>query len=136
VRDGTWTGPVGPPPSAISGSVHITVIAGGRIETDFSVSSTCATASGQQTSRPDSFEIGPLPTVGQFIAADGSVGIVGPSTATSIGGVTTTAPAAWEGRFGPDGVMRGTFSAPTSDPTDCGARVVHPSFTAGPLAAR
>jgi hypothetical protein len=100
VTDGLWTGTFGSP-AGISGKVKIRVIDHGRIETDFSTAYACPAPSGGG----GHFEIGPLPTVGYLIAADGSIG------------ATTGTEAAWSGRFAPAGVISGTLTASFCPPT-------------------
>jgi len=129
VADGLWTGSVGAPPTGINGSVTIRVIAGGRIETDFSTSYTCPLPAGE-TETPAGFEIGPLPTVGAFIGADGRVRGVGGVESVTNANVTNTARTLWSGRFSATAVLTGTFTEVAPDPKNCGAGVVHPTFTA------
>ena len=94
VADGLWTGLVDSP-AGMSGTVKIRVIDHGRIETDFSAANSCPPAGGGG----GSFEIGPLPTAGYLIGANGSIG------------VTRGTETAWSGRFAADGRIRGTFNA-------------------------
>jgi hypothetical protein len=108
VADGVWKGAVTGPPAGMTGSVKIRVIDGGRIETDFSTSYSCPAAGGGGT-----FEIGPLPTTGYLIAANGS-----------IGGATGTEQA-WAGRFAAGGLLSGTLLA-----TGCGSPTPQATFTA------
>jgi hypothetical protein len=98
VADGLWTGTVTSPAGA-SGTVRIRVIDHGRIETDFAATFVCPGGGG------GNFEIGPLPSVGYPIAADGTVGR------------TRGTQSAWGGRFGAGGVMRGTFGASFCSPS-------------------
>jgi hypothetical protein len=107
VADGLWTGTVDSP-AGVSGSVKIRVIDRGRIETDFSDAYTCPPPDGAT----NTFELGPLPTTGFLIAADGSIGGT-PRTET-----------VWRGKFAPDGVLSGQFTA-----SDC-SPAVDAEFTA------
>ncbi len=109
VADGLWTGTVAGPPAGTTGTVKLTVIDGGRIETDFSTSYACPPPTGGG----GSFEIGPLPTVGYLIAANGSIG--------AAQGTET----AWSGRFAAGGLLSGTLLG-----SECGSSTVHPTFTA------
>jgi hypothetical protein len=76
------------------------------------------------------FEIGPLPTVGAMIAADGSVGGAGSTQTVSSGSRSVTAQTAWSGHFAAGGVLSGTFTQVAPDPVACAAGIVHPTFTA------
>jgi hypothetical protein len=100
VADGLWTGSVDSPAGA-TGTVRIRVIDHGRIETDFSAAYACPPPSGGG----GSFEIGPLPSVGYPIAANGAIG------------ATRGTEAAWRGRFAAGGVMRGKFIASFCSPS-------------------
>jgi hypothetical protein len=104
VADGLWSGTIDSP-SGVSGTVKIRVIDHGRIETDFSVAYSCAAGSG-------TFEIGPLPTTGYLIAANGAIG--------GMKGTET----AWTGRFDTNGMITGTFLASACGPA------IHAGFTA------
>jgi hypothetical protein len=108
VADGLWTGSVTGGPSGAGGTVRIRVIDAGRIETDFQASYMCPPPGGS-----GSFEIGPLPTVGNFVAADGSIG--GMIGATMV----------WSGRFGAGGQLEGDLT-----PVGCGSSVAPYAFTA------
>ena len=92
VGDGTYTGPVVPPPTGITGTVRATVVGGGRVLTDLAISWYC----------PDStnagFELGPTPATGEFIGSDGAVD----GHWTPIG--------SWSGRFEPGDKLVGTFT--------------------------
>lgn len=105
VADGLWTGTVAGGPSGASGTVQIRVIDGGRVETDFQAAYTCPPYGSAH------FEIGPLPTVGSFVAADGSI--------TGFG-ITV-----WSGRFLADRQFDGNFT-----PIDCGPSSGPYTFTA------
>ncbi len=109
VADGVWKGAIGGPPAGTAGGVRIRVIDGGRIETDFSATYICP----PPNSSPGSVELGPLPTEGVLIAADGSLGGA-PGTETI-----------FRGRFGSHGTLRGMFSA-----SGCGTGLIHPTFRA------
>jgi hypothetical protein len=93
VGDGSWTGNASGTPGGASGTVQIRVIDGGRIETDFQASYTC----------PDGhtagFQIGPLPTIGNLIGADGGIGGI-------ISGEMV-----WSGQFTAGGQLTGTFTS-------------------------
>lgn len=104
VSDGQWTGTIATP-AGVSGTVKIRVIDHGRIETDFSVAYSCAAGGG-------TFEIGPLPTTGYLIAANGAIG--------GMQGTET----AWAGRFAANGSINGTFLA-----SSCGSGI-QAEFTA------
>jgi hypothetical protein len=108
VGDGLWVGTVAGPPIGTTGAVKIRVIDGGRIETDFWASYQCPPSIGGG----GSFEIGPLPSVGYLIAADGSIG--------GARGTETS----WRGRFS-GGVLSGQLEA-----ANCGSSAVYPTFTA------
>ncbi len=109
VADGVWTGTVAGPPTGTTGTVKIRVIDGGRIETDFSTSYTCPPPNGGS----GKFEIGPLPTTGYLIEANGSIG--------GAKGTET----AWSGRFAADGLLTGRLLA-----ANCGSPTIHPTFSA------
>lgn len=100
VADGLWTGTFGSP-AGISGAVKIRVIDHGRIETDFSTAYACPPPSGGA----GRFEIGPLPTVGYLIAANGSIGATAGTQGT------------WSGRFAATGVITGKVMASFCSPT-------------------
>jgi hypothetical protein len=100
VADGLWTGTVDSP-AGMAGTVKIRVIDHGRIETDFSAAYSCPPPDGGA----GHFEIGPLPTVGYLIGANGSIG------------ATKGTEAVWSGRFAAGGLMRGTFIASSCSPT-------------------
>lgn len=104
VADGVWTGTV----AGQSGTVQIRVIDGGRIETDFQAAYACPPPGGSAN-----FEIGPLPTVGNFITAAGSIGGM-------LYGMTV-----WTGRFLADGQLEGNLT-----PFDCGSSSAPYAFTA------
>jgi hypothetical protein len=93
VTDGLWTGGVTSAPAGGSGKVQIRVIDSGRIETDFQASFTC----------PDGhtagFEIGPLPTIGNLITANGGIG------------GTISGEMVWSGQFTAGGQLTGTFTS-------------------------
>jgi hypothetical protein len=96
VRDGPWSGSVtqtGAP--SVSGTVTISVTAGGRELNYFSLSYRCGPEGGGGGIT--------TPAYG-FIDAGG--GFAGPATPQSVNGVPTT----WSAHFGADGVLRGTFS--------------------------
>jgi hypothetical protein len=99
VTDGVWTGSVGSP-AGMSGTVKIRVIDHGRIETDFSTAYACPGPSGGG----GTFEIGPLPTTGFLIAANGAIG------------ETKGTEMAWAGRFTANGQISGTFIASACSP--------------------
>ena len=109
VADGSWTGTVPGPPGSTSGTVLIRVIDGGRIETDIQASYSCPPPAGGSAH----FEIGPLPTTGFLIAADGSIG-------GKIGGTTV-----WTGRFAAGGLLTGNLT-----PFGCGSSSAPYAFTA------
>jgi hypothetical protein len=100
VADGLWTGTVDSP-AGMSGAVKIRVTDHGRIETDFSAAYSCP----PPNSGSGNFEIGPLPTVGYLIAANGSIG------------GTKGTETAWSGRFAASGPMSGKFIASFCSPT-------------------
>ncbi len=108
VADGLWTGTVAGPGGA-SGTVKISVIDGGRIETDISASYSCPPGIGAS----GNFEIGSLATVGFMIAAGGTIG--------GDRGTETM----WSGRFAANGLLSGKFSA-----SACGSPALHLAFTA------
>ena len=107
IIDGLWTGTLGSP-TGLSGTVKIRVIDHGRIETDFSASYACPPPNGGA----GRFEIGPLPTTGYLIAANGSIG------------ATKGTEAAWKGHFAPTGVVTGNLLGSFCSPA------VSPRFTA------
>jgi hypothetical protein len=92
--------------------VQIRVIDSGRIETDFQASFTC----------PDGhtagFEIGPLPTIGNLIAADGG-----------IGGMISGA-MVWSGQFTAGEQLTGTFTS-----LGCASPTTY-AFTAAPTGSQ
>jgi hypothetical protein len=98
VSEGTWTGSVsaaGLP--ELTGTVTVGVTAGGRELSEFSIDYQCGSApGGSGISTKPAYE---------FIDAKGA--FAGPPTHQSVNGVPTT----WSGRFGTDGVLRGTFSS-------------------------
>jgi hypothetical protein len=99
VAEGTWTGTVSAADSpAITGTVTVGVTAGGRELSEFSISYRCGGA------RPGGSGISTKPAY-EFIDAAGV--FAGPPTHQSVNGVPTM----WRGRFGADGVLRGTFSS-------------------------
>lgn len=100
VANGLWTGSVDSP-AGTSGTVKIRVIDQGRVETDFSAAYSCPPPNGGG----GNFEIGPLPTVGYLIAANGSIG------------ATQGTETVWSGRFATDGTMTGRFIASFCSPT-------------------
>jgi hypothetical protein len=100
ITDGLWTGTFDSP-TGLSGRVKIRVIDHGRIETDFSAAYACP----PPNRGGGHFEIGPLPTVGYLIAANGSIG------------ATKGTEAAWRGRFAPTGVITGNLPASFCSPT-------------------
>jgi hypothetical protein len=100
VADGLWTGTVDSP-AGMSGTVKIRAIDHGRIETDFSTAYSCPPPNGGG----GNFEIGPLPTVGYLIAANGSIGR------------TEGTETAWSGRFAAGGLMSGKFIASFCSPS-------------------
>jgi hypothetical protein len=106
VADGLWTGNV-TGPSGASGTVRIRVIDGGRIETDFQAAYTCPPVGSAN------FEIGPLPTVGFLIAANGAIGGM-------VAGSTV-----WSGHFAATGQIEGNLT-----PVDCGGSPPPYAFTA------
>jgi hypothetical protein len=98
VAEGTWTGSVSAADApAITGTVTVGVSAGGRELSEFSISYQCDSDGGGSgiTTKP----------AYEFIDAAGA--FAGPPTHQSVNGVPTT----WRGRFGTDGVLRGTFSS-------------------------
>jgi hypothetical protein len=109
VRDGTWAGSVAQPGApSVTGTLTVGVAAQGRELDSFSLSYRCGPQGGGGgiTTRP----------AYEFIDASG--GFAGPATNQSVNGIPTT----WSGRFGTDGVLRGTFStanqcSPTSAST-------------------
>ena len=111
VADGLWRGTV-TAPAGMSGSVRLRVIAGGRIVTDIAVTYTCPPAQGGT----GNWELGPLPTVGYLIAANGSIG------------GTRATETEWQGRFDDHGGLSGTFAPP---PCLTGTGLT-PRFTARP----
>jgi hypothetical protein len=88
----------------MSGTVQIRVIDHGRIETDFSTTYSCPPPNGGG----GTFEIGPLPSTGYPIAANGAVGD------------TEGTQTAWSGRFSADGLMTGTYLASCSPAVEAG----------------
>jgi hypothetical protein len=109
VSDGVWTGAVAGPPAGTDGAVRIRVIDGGRIETDFSASYVCPPPNNS----PGGVELGPLPTEGVLIAANGLLGGA-PGTETM-----------FRARFAAHGTLHGTFAA-----SGCGTPLIHPTFRA------
>jgi hypothetical protein len=93
ISDGSWTGNATSTLGGASGTVQIRVIDGGRIETDFQASYTCSDG------HTAGFQIGPLPTTGNLIAADGAIGGI-------ISGETV-----WSGQFTAGGQLTGTFTS-------------------------
>jgi hypothetical protein len=97
VRSGTWTGAVakiGDP--TVSGTVAVGVSAHGRELDSFSVSYQCGPGGGGGgISTSPAYE---------FIDAGGS--FAGPGHRETTNGIPTT----WTGRFGADGVLRGSFT--------------------------
>jgi hypothetical protein len=93
VDDGVWAGSVTSAPGGGTGTVQIRVTDGGRIETDFQASYTCSDG------HTAGFQIGPLPTIGNLIAADGGIGGI-------ISGEVV-----WSGRFSAGGQLTGTFTS-------------------------
>jgi hypothetical protein len=86
------------------GTVKIRVIDHGRIETDFSTAYSCPAPNGGG----GSFEIGPLPTTGYLIAANGAIG------------ETEGIEMAWRGRFTANGRISGTFASACSPAAPAG----------------
>jgi hypothetical protein len=96
VRNGSWTGAVtSAADPSISGTVEVGVRAHGRSLDSFSLSYRCGSGGGGASTRP----------AYEFIDAGG--GFAGPAQRQTTNGVPTT----WSGRFGTDGVLRGSFSS-------------------------
>ena len=95
VADGLWRGAI-TAPAGMTGSVRVRVVAGGRIVTDIAVTYTCPPAHGGT----GNWELGPLPSTGYLIAANGSIG------------GTRATETEWQGRFGSHGLLSGTFTPP------------------------
>ena len=88
VAVGTWTGPLSLPDG--TGIVTAEVVAGGRGVDVFKVQITCTNGNGED------FASGP--PANEFVSATGA-----------FEGWHTDANAMWHGRFGADGVLRGTL---------------------------
>ena len=99
VSDGTYSGSVVGPPAGIAGTVSATVVAGGRVLTDFMVSWTCPNGSNGR------FELGPLPATGEFVGSNGAV----EEHWTPVG--------IWSAYFASDGQFAGTVTNATGG--DC-----------------
>ena len=106
VADGLWTGGLTGPGGA-GGTVRIRVIDDGRIETDFQAAYACPSGGNAN------FEIGPLPTIGFLIAADGTIGgMIGSNRI-------------WSGRFAANGQIAGNVT-----PVGCVGSPAPYAFTA------
>lgn len=116
VRDGRYAGTVtGPGSAQISGTVHATVVGGGRVLTDFAVTYRCSSGTGA------SFELGPSRAVGEFI---GPTGLIEEHW---------TPAGKWSAGFAAGGDLAGTFTDQGTGDCSQGVAV---SFSASPVVER
>ena len=100
VADGTWKGTVAAP-GGVTGAVSATVGADGRTVDRFQIDHTCTDGTTSTLKFSPALFVATKPT-SEFISSSGAIRGWGPN----VNGVQT----GWRGRFGSDGMLRGTFT--------------------------